>query len=134
MLFRSIQNGNARCMKYPVERASDHVTVYRYSATPFDPDSDASLEAEAEAIVMYYMVGSLGAPPICSIFQRDPEGLLQSLAYTTDGRPLGLMDDDGDRLEIVSEVNLYGQLNANYTSMFTDDESSTPAEAARDPS
>ncbi len=127
-----IQNGNARCMKYPVERASDHVTVYRYSATPFDPDSDASLEAEA--ILMYYMVGSLGAPPICSMFQRDQEGLLQSLTYTTDGRPLGLMDDHGDRLEIVSEVNLYGQLNANYTGMFPDDESSTPAEAVRDPS
>ncbi|MEO9913957.1 hypothetical protein [Parasphingorhabdus sp.] len=128
-----IQNGNARCMKSPVERASDHVTVYRYSATPFDPDSDASLEAEAEAIVIYSMMGSLSAPPICSIFRRDQEGLLQSLTYTPDGRPLGLMNDDGDRLEIVSEVNLYEQLNANYTSMLTDDESSGPAEAARDP-
>mgnify|MGYP003670383647 FL=1 len=129
-----IRTGNASCMKSPVERASDHVTVYRYSGTPFDPDSDASLEAETEAIVMYNMMGGLSSPVICSIFQRDQEGRLINLAYTPDGRPLGQMDDEKDRLQIVSEFNLYEQLNANYTSAFTDDESASPAEAVRDPS
>lgn len=130
-----IQTGNASCMKNPLENASDHVTVYRYSGTPFDPDSDGSLEAEAEAIVMYSMMGGLSSPPICSIYRRDEEGRLRNYAYTPYGEPLGLMDDAGDQLEIVSEFNLYEQLTANYTSAFADDdEQSGPAEAVRDPS
>jgi hypothetical protein len=130
-----IQAGKASCMKNPIEKASDHLTVYRYSGIPFDPESDASLEAETEAIVMHSMMGGLGSPVICSIYRRDEEGRLQIFAYTPDGRPLGLMDDDGDRLEIVSEINLYEQLNANYISAFTDDEEeSGPAEAVSDPS
>ncbi|AMO70856.1 hypothetical protein AZE99_02375 [Sphingorhabdus sp. M41] len=129
-----IQTGNARCMKSAVERASDYVTVYRYSATPFDPDSDASLEAEAEAIVMYNMVGGLSSPVLCSIIQREKDGHLLSLIYTPDGRPLGQMNDEKDQLQIVSRFDLYEQLNANYISVLTDDEPSSPAEAASDSS
>ena len=129
-----IQTGNASCMKDPVERASDHVTVYRYSGAPFDPDSDASLEAEAEAIIMHNMVGGLSSPAICSIFQRDQEGHLLSLSYTPDGRPLGQMNDEKDQLQIVSRFDLYEQLSANYTSALADDELSSPAEAVREPS
>lgn len=129
-----IQTGNASCMESPVERASDHVTVYRYSATPFDPSSDASLEAEAEAIVMHNMVGGLSSPVICSIFQRDKDGHLLSLTYTPDGRPLGHLNDEKDQLQIVSRFDLYEQLNANYISALTDDEPSSPAETASDSS
>jgi hypothetical protein len=129
-----IQTGKASCMKNPIAKASDHLTVYRYSGIPFDPESDASLEAETEAIVMHSMMGGLDSPVICSIYRRDQKGHLLNFAYTPDGRPLGLMDDAGDRLEFVSGFNLYEQLSANYTSAFTDDEQSGPAEAVSDPS
>ncbi|ASK88650.1 hypothetical protein [Sphingorhabdus sp. SMR4y] len=127
-----IRTGNASCMTHPIENAADHVTVYRYSGTPFDPDSDASLEAEAEAVVMHSVVGGLGSPVICSVYRQDEEGRLLHFAYLPDGRPLGLMDDDQEQLEIVSGFNLYQQLNANYVSGFGDDEPPEAAEEARD--
>ncbi|MEH6660885.1 MAG: hypothetical protein V7679_04465 [Parasphingorhabdus sp.] len=126
--------GNARCMKDPVEKASDHVTVYRYSGTTFEPENDASLEAEAEAIVMYNVVGSLSSPVICSIIQRDQAGDLRSLAYSPDGRPLGQMNNEKDQLQIVSRFDLYEQLSANYTSAFIDEELMSTAEEASEPS
>lgn len=129
-----IQVGNGRCMKDPVEKASDHVTVYRYSGTAFDPENDASLEAEAEAIVMYNVVGSLSSPVICSTFQRDQAGDLRNLAYSPDGRPLGQMNDKKDQLQIVSRFDLYEQLSVNYTSAFIDEELMSTAEEASDPS
>tara|TARA_R110001599_G_scaffold282228_1_gene484136 strand:+ start:22 stop:1020 length:999 start_codon:yes stop_codon:yes gene_type:complete len=129
-----IRTGNASCMKHPIENAADHVTVYRYSETPFDPDSDASLEAEAEAVMMHSMMGGLSSPIICSVYRRDDDGRLLNFVYMPDGRPLGLMDDDENRFEIVAGVNLYEQLNANYTSVFGEDEQSGPAEMVRDPS
>jgi len=129
-----IQTGNASCSKDPVEKASDHVTVYRYSGTAFEPESDASLEAEAEAIVMYNVVGSLSSPVICSIFQRDQAGHLRSLRYTPDGRPLGQMNDEKDRLQIVSRFDLYEQLSANYTSAFSDEELMSTTDEAGDDS
>jgi hypothetical protein len=80
-----IQTGNARCMKTAVERAADHATVYRYSGVPFDPDSDASLEAEAEAIVLHALIGGLRSPILCSIVEQDQRGQYKHLSYTPAG-------------------------------------------------
>ena len=129
-----LQTGNARCMKTAVERAADHATVYRYAGVPFDPDSDPSLEAEAEAIVMHNLIGGLRSPIFCTIIQRDGDGSYRNLSYTPDGRPLARMDDQNDRLEFVSSIDLYQQLNANYTAESVRDEPSYPAEEATDPS
>lgn len=128
-----IQTGNARCMKTAVERAADHATVYRYSGVPFDPDSDASLEAEAEAIILYALIGGLHSPILCSIVQRDQAGEYKHLSYTPDGRPLSDMDDPNDHLEFISLVDLHQQLNLNVISEAADDEPLNPVEAARDP-
>ncbi len=129
-----MQTGNARCMKTAVERAADHATVYRYAGVPFDPDSDPSLEAEAEVIVMHNLIGGLSSPVFCWIVQRDQEGRYRNLSYTPDGRPLAHMDDPMDRLEFISSVDLYQQLNVRYTAESVRDEPSYPVEEATDPS
>lgn len=129
-----IETGNARCMKTAIERAADHATVYRYSGVPFDPESDVSLEAEAEAIVIHNLSGGLRSPIFCSIVQRDQAGHYRNLTYTPAGRPLALMDDPNDRLEFVSSVDLYQQLNVKYSAETVGDEPSYPAEEATEPS
>ncbi|WP_339689119.1 hypothetical protein [uncultured Parasphingorhabdus sp.] len=125
-----IQTGNARCMKTAVERAADHATVYRYAGVPFDPDSDASLEAEAEAIVLHALIGGLRSPVLCSIVERDGEGQYRHLSYTPSGRPLADMDDPNDHLEFTSSIDLYQLLNVNYSSEAAGDEPSDTAEEA----
>ncbi len=129
-----IQTGNARCMKAGVERAADHATVYRYAGVPFDPDSDASLEAEAEAVVLHALIGGLRSPILCSIVARDQDGEYKHLSYTPDGRPLAHMDDPNDHLEFISSVDLFRLLNVNYSSEAAGDEPSDSAEEATESS
>ena len=128
------QTGNARCMNAAVERAADHATVYRYAGVPFDPDSDASLEAEAEAIVLHNLIGGLGSPVFCWTVHLDQDGQYRHLSYTPDGRPLGNMDEPNDHLEFISPVDLYELLNANFNAEFANDDPSNPAESVTDPS
>lgn len=122
-----VRMGNALCAKEMIEKAADHMVVYRYSYTPFDLDNEASLDAESEAVVMFNLVGALGAPEICTVFIRKDDGNLVELSYTPGGRPLGKLDDDADRLTIVSSFDLYQQLNSHYKGLFAED-GAEPAE------
>ena len=129
-----VQTANARCTKSAIDRAADHLTVYRYASVPFDPNNDQSIEEEAKAVVMHHLIGSMTMPIVCSIFEQDQEGHFRSYTYLPDGRPLAKIDDENDRLIIVSNFNLYQQLSASYSSAFADDDLLDQAEAASDPS
>ncbi|MEO0441702.1 MAG: hypothetical protein AAF067_12620 [Pseudomonadota bacterium] len=113
---------NAYCTRSDVEEFASHVRVYRDERFPFDASSETDRDPEIEAMALHHILGMMGNPQVCIIYEAIDQNSFREVTYTRNGEPLGNADTDSEPSRIVQNFDFREQLTSQMTSSLFDED------------